>query len=135
MYTINFGLFSQRSTCAGHLQCHNGYCDYMHHNKSVHNNIEWVGSTPLPYVMGNVASDKSTLESKVCRLTHVCLALCHACIIYVHSTSIGMFKACIHMSVHDHPMFNGACQESLDIAYECVTNGVLKTPTSKKTQS
>lgn len=40
----NFGLSFQRSTCAGHLQCHNDCCDYMHRNGGMCNNIEWVCS-------------------------------------------------------------------------------------------
>jgi hypothetical protein len=40
-------------------------------------------------------------------------------------------KAFIHLSVHDHPLANGTCRESLDMTYQCVANEVLKTPTTK----
>jgi hypothetical protein len=55
----------------------------------------------------------------------ICIALCHARIIYVHSTSSEMARACIHLGVHDHPVSNGTCHESLDIAYQCVANEVI----------
>jgi hypothetical protein len=61
----------------------------------------------------------------------VCVASRHARIIYIHSRSVGMFRACIHFGVHDHPVTNDTCRQSLDMAYECITNEVLKTPTTK----
>jgi hypothetical protein len=42
-----------------------------------------------------------------------------------------MSRACIHLCVHDHPVANDTCRESLDMAYQCVANKVLKTPTAK----
>ena len=51
-------------------------------------------------------------------------------IIYVHSTSLGMSRACIHLGIHDHPVSNGICHESLDIAYKCVVQEVMKSPTT-----
>ena len=35
------------------------------------------------------------------------VGLCHARIIYVHSTSAGMSRACIHLGVHDQHVSNG----------------------------
>jgi hypothetical protein len=61
----------------------------------------------------------------------VCIVLCHARIIYIHSTSVGMSRVCIHIGVHDHHVANGTCHESLDMTYQCVANEVLKTPTTK----
>jgi hypothetical protein len=61
----------------------------------------------------------------------VCIVLCNAQIIYIHSTSVGMSRACIHLGVHDHPVANGTCRESLDMTYQYVANKVLKTPTAK----
>ena len=60
-----------------------------------------------------------------------CIALCHARIIYVHSTSPGMSRVCIHLGVHDHPISKGTCCESLDMAYKCTAQEVIKTPTAK----
>ena len=61
---------------------------------------------------------------------HVCIVLCHARILYIHSTSIEMLRACFHLGTHDHPISNGICRESLDMAYQCLANNVLKTPTA-----
>ena len=94
----------------------------MHCNAGRCNNIEWTGSIPTSFSMGIVAPERSKLECKVCRSTSVCIALCHACIIYVHSTSSEMARACIHLDMHDHHVSNGTCRESLDIAYKCVAN-------------
>ena len=81
--------------------------------------------------MGVVARKKSRLEYKVCSSTPVCIALCHARILYVHFISSEMSKACIYLGVHDHHVSNGTCRKSLDIAYQCVANEVMKTSTAK----
>ena len=81
--------------------------------------------------MGDVSPKKSRLECKVRRSTPACIALCHAHIIYVHSTSQVMSKACIHLGVYEHPVSNGTCRELLDMAYQCVANEVMKTFTAK----
>ena len=125
------GLFFRWSTCTCHLQCPNVYCDYMHHNGGLRNNTEWVGSTPLPFIVGNVLPIRSTIECRVCRSTYVYIALYHTQILYIHFTYVGMSSACIHFGVHDHSMANGTYRESLDMAYQCVANKVLKTPTAK----
>jgi hypothetical protein len=127
----DFGLSFRHSSCAGHLQCTNTYCNYLYHNGGVHNCTEWIRSTPTAFSVGNVAPKKSKLECKICRLTPVCIALCHARILYVHSTSPEMSRACIHLGVHEHPVSNGTCRDSLDMAYQCVANEVMKTPTAK----
>jgi hypothetical protein len=127
----DFGLTFIRSTCAGHLQCSNEFCDYMHRNAGKRNNTEWAGSTPTPFSMGIIAHERSKLECKVCHSTPICIALCHARIIYLHSTSSKMVRACIHLGVRDHHVSNGICRESLDIAYQCVADEVTKTPTAK----
>ena len=60
-----------------------------------------------------------------------CIALCHARILYVHFTSLGMSMICIHLGVHDHPISTGTFQESLDTVSQCVANEVMKTPIAK----
>ena len=37
----------------------------MHRNGGIRNNTEWDGSTPLPFVLDNVAPIKSTIKCKV----------------------------------------------------------------------
>ena len=102
----------------------------MHRNGGMRNSTEWASSTHLPFVVGDVAPARSTFECKVCRSPPVCIVLCHARILYVHSTSTEMSRACIHLGMHDHPVSNGICRESLDMTYQCVANEVLKTPTA-----
>ena len=120
-----------RSTCAGHLQCTNKYYDDLYCNGGVRICTEWIGSTPIPFDVGDVAPEKSRLLFKVCRSTPVCIALCHARIIYVHSTSSEMSRDCIHLGVHEHLISNGTCRESLDMTYQCVAIEIVKTSTAK----
>ena len=89
----------------------------MYHNEGMRNNTEWASSTHLPFVVGDDAPARSTFECKVCRSLPVCITLYHARILYVHSTSIEMSRACIHLGMHDHLVSNGICRELLDIAY------------------
>ena len=92
----------------------------MHRNGGLRNNIEWVDSTPLPFLVSSVLPTRPNIECKVYRSTHVCIVLCHAQIIYIHSTFVGMSKTCIHLGVYDHHMVNDTCREALDMAYQCV---------------
>ena len=127
----DFGLSFRRSSCAGHLQCTNKYCDYLYRNGSVHNCTEWIGSTPISFFVKDVAPKKSRLECKVCHSTPVCIVVYHAHIIYVHSTSSEMSRTCIYLGVHKHSVSNGTCRESPDMAYQCVASEVMKTSTAK----
>jgi hypothetical protein len=68
----DFGLSFRRSTCAGHLQCQNDYCDYMNRNGGLRNNTEWAGSTPLPFAVG-VALPLSSVRYVV---LHLCALFC-----------------------------------------------------------
>ena len=122
---IGFGLSFRRFSYACHLQCTNTYCDNLYRNGCVHNCTEWIGSTLITFSVGDVVPKKSRLECKVCRSMLVCIALCHVCIIYVHSTSPGISRVCIHLGIYEHLMSNGTCRESLDMAYQCVANEVM----------
>ena len=81
--------------------------------------------------VGNVAPKKSRLECKIRRFTPMCISLCHAQIIYLHSTSLKISRACIYFGIHEILVSNGTCRESLDVAYQCVANEVMKIPTPK----
>lgn len=96
----NYGLLFRHSTCADHLQCQNDYFDYIHCNEGMRNNTKWVGSTFLPIGVGNVSPERIRSECNIWCSTSVCIALCHARIIYVQSTSTRMSKASpLHWSV------------------------------------
>lgn len=75
---------------------------------------EWIGVTPIPILVGNVAHNKSRVECKVYCSTHVYIVLWHVCIIYVHYTFPRMSRACIQLGVHDHLVSNDTYRESLD---------------------
>ena len=79
----------------------------------------------------DIALEKSRLECKLCYYTPICIALCHALIIYVYSTFFEMSRTCIHLGIHEHLVSNGTCFESLDIAYQSVANKVIKPHTTK----
>lgn len=54
----------------------------------------------------------------------MCIALCHACIIYVHSMFPMMSKACTHLGVHEH-----VCQMLYAVShmtYQCVANEIIE---------
>lgn len=79
-------------------------------NRSVHlfSHFMWV---MLPLV------DLSNIQCRVCRPTHLCIILCHAPIICIHSTSIMTSRACIPFGVHDHHVANGKYHESSNMTY------------------
>lgn len=61
---------------------------------------------PSPLHVGGEDPGKSKLECKVCHFTHVCIAICHVDIVYVHSNSLEMSHACIHHGLHNHPLLS-----------------------------
>lgn len=65
----------------------------------------------------------------------MCIALYHALKIYIHSTSLEMSRVCKHLGVHKHYMSNGTCRESLDMAYQCIANEVIKILLQKTLQT
>ena len=42
-----------------------------------------------------------------------------------------MTRACIHLGMHNHPIFDGICQETLDTISGLIAQEVSKTPTAK----
>ena len=72
------------------------------------------------------------MECKVCHSIPVCLVVCFAYIVYVHSTHVGMTRAWIHLGLHKHDVSNGKCSDTLDIVYRYVVSEVVKTPTAKE---
>ena len=64
-------------------------------------------------------------------IPHIMHYLCHALIIYIHSTSIGMSMTCSHLGIDDHPLANDTCCGALDMAFDCFAIEVLELPTTK----
>ena len=75
--------------------------------------------------------EKYEVQCKVCHAAPICLGVCHAKIIYLHSQSSNMSYVCIHLGVHNHLLSIGVCRDSLDMAYQCVANEVAKTLIAK----
>lgn len=86
----------------------------------------------IPFSIGNVAIENSRLECMAYHFDPICIVVCNVCIVYVHHTTLGMFRACIHVGVHDHLVPSNTCCESLDIAYQCVASERMKTSSAKK---
>ena len=126
----DFSLTFRRSSCVGHLQCPNDSYEYFSRNGRDRNSIEWIGITPTPFMVGTDPPEKSKVQCKVCHTAPICLDVCYAKIIYVHSQSSNMSRVCIHLGVHNHPVSSEVCRESLHMAYQCVANEVAKTPTA-----
>lgn len=86
---------------------------------------------PIPFSMEDFALKKSGSDCEVCRYTPIYIALCHALIIYVHSTFLGILRICMQLGVHGHPILDTTCHKSLDMTYKCIANVVIRTPTAK----
>ena len=91
--------------------------------------MDRIGLAPIPYSVGDVAPAKSRLECKIGRSIPACIALYHAHLLYVHSTSPEISRVCIHLGVYEHHVSHGTCRELRDMAYQCDVPEVMKTPT------
>lgn len=72
------------------------------------------------------------MECKACQFVVIYIEVCNVCIVYVHSTTPRMYRACIYLGVHDHRVCHNIRREALDIAYECLASEVIKTPIANK---
>ena len=61
----------------------------------------------------------------------MCIALCHAHIIYVSLTSHKISRVFLQLHLDNHIISIGTCGESLNIVYECVAKKVMKSPIAK----
>ena len=60
----------------------------MYHNGGNPNYAKSIGSTFVPYFVGDISQEKSRLKCKIYCSTPMYIALCHAIIIYAHSISL-----------------------------------------------
>lgn len=67
-----------------------------------------------PYYVGSNPPKKLKLQCKVCYTIPICIDVCGATIIYVHSTTPGMSCACINLRVHKHLVPRGICCEPIN---------------------
>ena len=78
------------STCGGHLECQNPYCNNLHHaycTSSV-NDIEFDSFTKEPFPIGGLMFSFSTLICKICKEPPKYIAPCVVKIFYVYGNDI-----------------------------------------------
>ena len=125
----NQGLTFRKSSRAGHLVCNNQNCEFMTRS-SKQNETEWSGRTNIPFSLGHLPPPDSILVCKIYKVPPTCVNFYDARIYYVLSRS-DMTRACIHLRMHDHPISNGICRETLDAISSLIAQEVSKTPTTK----
>lgn len=94
------------------------------------NETEWSGTTTIPFGVCQDPPANSSLVCKVCKKTPTCIDFCAARIYYVVSAG-NMFRACIHLGNHVHPVAEGQCREILETVAELIVQEVAKTPSAK----
>jgi hypothetical protein len=123
------GLTFRKSSYAGQLIYNNQNYNFMFRS-SKRNETEWSSRTNIPFNLGHLHPPKSTLVCKVCKVPPTCVNFCDARIYYVLSKS-DMTRACIHLGMHNHPVSDGICRETLDTISGLIAQEVSKTPTTK----
>jgi hypothetical protein len=108
----NQGLTFRKSLCVGQLVCNNKSCDFFARS-SMRNETEWSSRTNSPFKLGHLPPSDSTLVCKVCKVTPICVNFSPGRIYYVLGRG-DMSRACIHLGMHNHPVFDGICRETLD---------------------
>jgi hypothetical protein len=108
----SLGFNFRKSLCAGQLVCNNQNYDFFSRS-SKQNETEWSGRTNIPFKLGHLPPPDSTLVCKVCKVPPTCVNFCPGRIYYVLGKN-NMTRACIHLGMHNHPVSNGICQETLD---------------------
>ena len=115
--------------CVGQLVCNNQNYDFFSRS-SKYNEIEWSGRTNTPFKLKYLLPPDSNIVCKVCKVPPTCVNFCLGCIYYVLGKS-DMTRACIHLGMHNHPISNGICQETLDTISSLIAQEVSKTPIAK----
>jgi hypothetical protein len=82
------------------------------------------------FKLGHSPPLDSTFVCKVCKVPPTCINFCDASIYYVLGKS-DITSTCIHLGMHNHPVSDGICQETLDTIFALITQEVSKTPTAK----
>ena len=118
-----------KSFCADHLICENSECEYVT-RAGRKNEIEWSGSTILPFAVGIVPPKDCKLVCKVCKTIPRCLNTCDARIYYCYSGNPDMTRVAIHLGKHYHPVAKGMYRDSAREISELIGEQVAKTPTA-----
>ena len=101
------GLTFRKSLYIGQLVCNNKNCNFFARS-SKRNETKWSGRTNTPFKLGHLPPPDSTIVCKICKVALICANFCPGCIFYVLGKD-DMSKACIHLRIHNHPVFDGIC--------------------------
>jgi hypothetical protein len=125
----DMSLAFRTSTCVGHLHCENHDCEYTSriHRTSLVNEMEWDGLTSTTFPVGQPTLVGSSLVSKICKVSLICIAPCGAKIYYVFGTT-NMTRACVHLGLHEHPVKVGENQEIKEKMRTLIGEQVERTP-------
>jgi hypothetical protein len=118
------GLTFRKSLCVGQL-----VCDFFARSAK-RNETEWSGQTNTPFKLRYLPPPDSTLVCKVYKVPPICVNFCPGHIYYVLGKG-DMSRASIHLGMHNHPVSNGICRETLDTISSLIAQEVSKTPTAK----
>jgi hypothetical protein len=129
MVTQGAGLTFRKSLYVGQLVCNNKSCDFFARS-SKRNETEWSGRTNTPFKLGLLPPSDSTLVCKVCKVPPICVNFCPGRIYYVLGKG-DMSRACIHLGMHNHPVSDDICRETVDTISGLIAQEVSKTPTAK----
>jgi hypothetical protein len=97
---------------------------------SSRNKIEWSSRTNTPFKQGHLPPPESTLVCKVCKVLPICVNFCSGRIYYILGKG-DISRVCIHLGMHNHPISDGICRETLDTISGLIAQEVSKTPTAK----
>jgi hypothetical protein len=125
----NQGLTIRKSLCVGQLVYNNKSCDFFARS-SKRNETEWSSRTNTPFKLEHLPPPDSTLVYKVCKVSLICINFYPGRIYYVLGKG-DMSRACIHLGIHNHPVSDGICRETLDTISGLIAQEVSKTPTTK----
>jgi hypothetical protein len=108
----NQGLTFRKPLCVGQLVCNNKSCGFFARS-SKSNETEWSSRTNIPFKLGHLPPLDSILVCKVCKVPPICVNFCLGRIYYVLGKG-DMSRACIHLGMYSHLVFDGICRETLD---------------------
>jgi hypothetical protein len=103
----------RKFSCVGHLECNNQNCNFQS-KSSKRNGTEWSSQTNnTPFILGQFPPLYSILVYRVYKTSPTCVNFCNA-LIYYFVGKIDMTRACIHLRMHNHLVFDGICRQILN---------------------
>ena len=117
------------ASCVGHLNCDNQDCEYLIriYRTSEVNEMEWDGFITIPFQIGCLPPNQSSIICKIYKTPPACVATCKARIYYASGRD-HMTRACMHLRTHEHPIKNGEYQDFKDRSCTLLAKQVERTP-------